>query len=62
MSRWTKGPLLVALGAAGTAATLTFASGAALADPEPVIREAARWAIQRIEEATPGISPKSPAV
>ena len=35
MSRWTKGPLLVALGAAGTAATLTFASGAALADPEP---------------------------
>jgi lipoprotein-anchoring transpeptidase ErfK/SrfK len=35
MSRWTKGPLFAALGAAGTAATLTFASGAALADPEP---------------------------
>jgi lipoprotein-anchoring transpeptidase ErfK/SrfK len=35
MSRWTKGPLLAALGAAGTAATLTFASGAALAVGAP---------------------------
>jgi lipoprotein-anchoring transpeptidase ErfK/SrfK len=35
MSRWTKGPIVAALSAAGMAAVLTLASGSALADPEP---------------------------
>jgi lipoprotein-anchoring transpeptidase ErfK/SrfK len=35
MSRWTKGPLVAVLGAAGMTAVLTLASGLALADPEP---------------------------
>jgi lipoprotein-anchoring transpeptidase ErfK/SrfK len=35
MSRWTKGPLVAALSAAGMTAVLTLASGPALADPEP---------------------------
>jgi lipoprotein-anchoring transpeptidase ErfK/SrfK len=35
MSRWTKGPLVAALGAAGMTAMMTLASGSALADPEP---------------------------
>jgi lipoprotein-anchoring transpeptidase ErfK/SrfK len=36
MSRRTKAPLVAALSAAGMTAALTFASGSALADPEPV--------------------------
>src|ERR1700722_9891287 len=36
MSRWTKGPIVAALSAAGMTAVLTLASGSALADPEPV--------------------------
>jgi lipoprotein-anchoring transpeptidase ErfK/SrfK len=36
MSRRTKAPLVAALGAAGMTAALTFASGSALADPEPL--------------------------
>jgi lipoprotein-anchoring transpeptidase ErfK/SrfK len=35
MSRWTKGPLVAALSAAGMTAMMTLASGSALADPEP---------------------------
>jgi lipoprotein-anchoring transpeptidase ErfK/SrfK len=35
MSRWTKGPLIAALSAAGMTAMMTLASGSALADPEP---------------------------
>ena len=35
MSRWTEGPLVAALSAAGMTAVLTLASGSALADPEP---------------------------
>jgi lipoprotein-anchoring transpeptidase ErfK/SrfK len=35
MSRWTKGPLVAVLSAAGMTAVLTLASGLALADPEP---------------------------
>ena len=35
MSRWTKGPLVAALSAAGMTAVLTLACGSALADPEP---------------------------
>jgi lipoprotein-anchoring transpeptidase ErfK/SrfK len=37
MSRWTKGPLVAALSAAGMTAALTLASGVALADPEPAL-------------------------
>jgi lipoprotein-anchoring transpeptidase ErfK/SrfK len=35
MSRWTKGPLVAALSAAGMTTMMTLASGSALADPEP---------------------------
>src|ERR1700737_3676271 len=35
MSRWTRGPLVAALTAAGMTAVLTLACGSALADPEP---------------------------